>query len=865
MATPSGLAERREILALGTPAAGAIPAARTSFRPLKRPGARTQGERLTPQFGSLQDALSEQRAELVASAITSDPELVAVFDLAGSEEGFMRAAAKVPGLEFLVESQEDYVDPDDDFYYEATGEIADDGVPCSLYMVMSDARAVTELVRLFGLWQDDQSITFERGLNPLKNVFGLLRSVRKWGPEDRVRETGLLEAWQEDVEMIGAQGYARVEVELWYRDDEARRRAAEQDVVKIISDASGRFVNSSSVAEIAFHSVLADIPYNTVEQVLRRGTDAIDLLQTESVMFVSAHRPMAIPVLEPVELAAVPVVVSPSTGLPRIALLDGLPLENHEALRGRVLIDDPDDRGSKYAPSQQSHGTAMASLIIHGDLSDPGTPLAHPIYVHPILEPHTFFTDHETVPTDESLVDVVHRAFRRVFEGGAAAVAPSVRVFNLSIGDPGRQFVRRMSPLARLVDWLSHHYNVIVVVSAGNTSARPVIAAGVLGDIDAVRRAAAVSIFDQARTRRLLSPAEAVNAITVGALHEDRADPPSIDGVIDLIPDGLVAAYSPVGFGYRRSVKPEVLLPGGREFFINPPQTGEPEIAYDPAIAPAVGPGLRTASPGMAGSLNSTSFSCGTSNAAALATRALGHILEELETLEPDDGAFEFPDPQYHPVLAKALLVHAARWGELQPSFRALLNLDPVQARRKLTQILGYGRVHIDRVASASPIRAVVIGAASISKDVRHTHVFPLPPSLAATTEWRRLTVTLAWLTPVNPRSQKYRMARLSVTPPRAEVGVNPIEADRHALAKGTVQHHVLEGKAAVGFTRGDALEINVDCRVDAGRLAMPVRYAIAASLEMGASVEIDIHDEIRSELRVLVRERTRERITLVP
>ena len=53
-------------------------------------------------------------------------------------------------------------------------------------------------------------------------------------------------------------------------------------------------------------------------------------------------------------------------------------------------------------------------------------------------------------------------------DGDDPPTAPSVRVVNLSIGDPARTFVRRLSPLAKLVDWLGHKYNVVVVVSAGN-------------------------------------------------------------------------------------------------------------------------------------------------------------------------------------------------------------------------------------------------------------------------------------------------------------------------------------------------------------------------------------------------------------
>lgn len=74
----------------------------------------------------------------------------------------------------------------------------------------------------------------------------------------------------------------------------------------------------------------------------------------------------------------------------------------------------------------------------------------------------------------------------------------------------------------------------------------------------------------------------------------------------------------------------------------------------------------------------------------------------------------------------------------------------------------------------------------------------------------------------------------------------------------GTVQHEILEGQRAVVFTASDALEINVDCRVDAGRLAAPIRYALAATLEVAPTIRADIHQDVRQQLQIRLRPRTR-------
>lgn len=55
-------------------------------------------------------------------------------------------------------------------------------------------------------------------------------------------------------------------------------------------------------------------------------------------------------------------------GEPLVALFDGLPLTGHKLLDGRLIVDDPDGYESAYQARERVHGTAMASLICHGDL-----------------------------------------------------------------------------------------------------------------------------------------------------------------------------------------------------------------------------------------------------------------------------------------------------------------------------------------------------------------------------------------------------------------------------------------------------------------------------------------------------------------
>ncbi len=52
----------------------------------------------------------------------------------------------------------------------------------SLYLVMSNARAVDQMVSLFGRWKKDPETKFEpQGLSKFKNVFSQLVDLRRWG------------------------------------------------------------------------------------------------------------------------------------------------------------------------------------------------------------------------------------------------------------------------------------------------------------------------------------------------------------------------------------------------------------------------------------------------------------------------------------------------------------------------------------------------------------------------------------------------------------------------------------------------------------------------------------------------------------
>ena len=117
-----------------------------------------------------------------------------------------------------------------------------------------------------------------------------------------------------------------------------------------------------------------------------------------------------------------------------------------------------------------------------------------------------------------------------------------------------------------------------------------------------------------------------------------------------------------IASGFRRATKPEVLLPGGRQLYMPPLTSAEVPARFAVTEATSA-PGHMTAAPGLAPlELGRVRYCCGSSNAAALASRSAALAFEGLVSGEiPTDC--EALEPTYTGVVLKTLLVHAASWG----------------------------------------------------------------------------------------------------------------------------------------------------------------------------------------------------------
>lgn len=835
------------------------------------PSRARQIERFGRGLDTLSQSWAQYRANLSDAMPGLEPETVLVIEIIGRVDKF-QAAVSAAGLEWLGEWDQFDITPDDDFYaMDGQGQRKTTSLTGRLFLSMANERGMRELLSLWDQWV--AGTTLPHGKTAWRQVFEQLRSIRRWGPYESLEETGMLERWRAFLEdsIDEPDAIERFQVEFFYHRTEVRRQRNEQQLRATLERLGGVVIGVPiDIGPIAFHAMKGELPRAAIEKLVQEVSAnsndmRIDLLKLSSIMF---FRPTGQSLaVSSGEEGQPGVAGGPLPDLePVAALFDGVPLLQHEALRDRLDVVDVFDLVSFYKPGERKHGTAMASLIVHGDTGGGvNDPLRRRLLCVPVMQPNeTDFNNprKEHMPDDVFFEDRIHIAVRRMFEGaqGEPPQAPQIKVINLSIGDPSRLLAHTLSPWARLLDWLSYEHRVLFCVSAGNYADDVQMGlphSDFLNLSEKQKIAATLKAMQQGLAgRRLMSPADSLNALTVGALHADEfGDVDDAAHRIDLIPSQkLPSPAMRFGSGFRRSIKPEILMPGGRQLYREPIRSQQENYQIDKGTAR--GPGQKVATDSAQPmELSRWGYWKGTSNATALATRGAVRIHDMLQNLREQQGQ-DIPDGLMA-VLMKALLVHGARQPEeakehLESAIKTKDNSR--QFRSVLARYLGYGAADIERVMACTEQRATVLGCDEIGENEIHEYEFPLPVCLSGQRLWRRLVVTLAWFTPINPAHRNLREAKLDLTPAgntwkTMPLKLDRLDADHNQMLRGTVQHEVLESKNAVSaFQDGDVLRLRVHCKRDGvERLDRAIPYGLAVTLEV--KQDLPIYQEIKSRV----------------
>ena len=826
-----------------------------------------QGQRLQPVFQRLRNVFKAggDPATLRDDPAGIAPERALVMDVAGSIDDFRRATQRIEGLEFLGD-EETEVDADEDFAERDTRkgrkgkDRTDKPVVGRLYLAMPDTRALRELLRLWDRHQRGEPPS--TGFAPWFDLFDRLRQFRAWGPEDRIPEATT--EWLAD-ELEAGTDPVRVEIELWSHQGTDRRRPSTTRFDQAVDAAGGEIVRRASIAEIAYEAALVDLPAPEVARLHRREESLLAIC--DDVMLIRPQSTAESPTDVDTLGAGPPVEPAPAADLPPIAaLLDGVPVLAHRLLDGRLRFDDPDDLDALSVVPKRLHGTQMASLILHGDRNLPEPELRRQLYVRPVLYAPGDGAKERT-PHDQLLLDTIYRAILRMKTGDAEgnATAPDVFLVNLSLGDKNRPFTRPMSPWGRLLDHLADRFGILFLVSAGNVRHPLSIPAfHRMTELEqatpTARESAIFDALDAHRSQRtLLSPAEALNVMTVGAWYEDAATPVRSSSLMftPYQDEPGPNVTSAMGLGHRKVIKPDIFMPGGREHLRIVSAGHELRVG---SVLPGRVYGLKAAAPDAQGRLDQEGLTAGTSAATALATRAAHRLFDAL--MDPENGAIlDGADPAYYGIVVKALLVHRAHWGTKGPLLDDLYGPKGqgkhVARKDNITRVLGYGRPAVEEAMTCAANRATLVGYAAVAANPSaHLYRVPLPLSLERVTTPRSITMTLAWFSPVNFRHRAYRRAKLEIQPvdlgTSAGVRRAPDQPSDKSVPRGSLFHVRYEGEEAVPFVDDGHIQFRVFCREQAGALDLEIRYGLAVTIEAGEGVPV--YQEIRQRLGIRPR-----------
>ncbi len=448
---------------------------------------------------------------------------------------------------------------------------------------------------------------------------------------------------------------------------------------------------------------------------------ASDLLRHRDVRTIELPPRLALPrEILSADVQNIPEVEAPLTDAPAIVVLDSGLASGHPLLAPAVG-DSQSFLPGRSAADEHGHGTLVSGIALYGDV-------AKGLRAQNLVPELRLFSGRildEKNQSNEPLVENQIEDAVRYF-----ADHYGCRVFNLSYGDPNRSYEGgRITGLAVTLDALSRELGVLFVVPTGNYEGGPAGPGDWREDYpDYLSESSA----------RLLDPAPALNALTVGSLArwektiqaESYSDDPAYQPIART---DEPSPFTRSGPSVRGAIKPDLVDYGGNravdlrtgsELTVGRAGIGERSTSRDFAAGSPFAEG------------------CGTSFAAPRVAHVAARLLREL--------------PGASANLCRALLVAHAR----TPLACAELFSDDRAALRRIT---GYGL--IDRSALyRSPDDCVSLWATeSMTNNRHHFYELPVPDEFwSSGRRERRITVALAYFPAVRTTRIDYRAAKIS-------------------------------------------------------------------------------------------------------
>lgn len=532
-----------------------------------------------------------------------------------------------------------------------------------------------------------------------------------------------------------------------------------------------------------------------------------------------------------------PQVPAPELDAPSIVVLDSGLTNNHPLIASAVGESqgfiEPDRLESDNVPT--GHGTFVAGLALYGDVE--ANIQSGAFLPNLRLFSGKVFSDNGE-DQHEFVERAVEEAVRYFFE------TYQCRVFNLSYGDLNKVYDgRHVRGLAYTLDRLTRELDVLFVIPTGNSK---------IPD-DPRASYPEYLLSDEAR---LLDPATALNAITVGGLakrtfsRDAQRYPDRIEDVA-IASEWQPAPFTRSGLSVGNAIKPDFVDDAG-----NAAVTRNNRIRYQGLGLPSFNSGFA------AGHILREDF--GTSFAAPIVAHKAAKLVGK------------FPDWSVN--LARAILAVHAKWP--QETVQLLNAESNAVGRNKVLRLAGFGK--IDDLALFDSLDQVVTlySEERIEHNKHHFYELPVPYDFwSRGRRTRTLSIALAYSPEVRTTRLDYKRTKLSFT----LISADSLEAATAAFTHGRddglperATNRTISGEDRKPgtlqmsrwifkspLTNGNRLFV-VITRQDANWSTATDElesYALAIVLNDEENVTVNLYNQINLMLQARIQQRARARV----
>jgi len=533
-----------------------------------------------------------------------------------------------------------------------------------------------------------------------KEIFYALQGFDHWTPEDR---TG----WALKRDGLPIAEEFMLDIELWpvSRSDERTRLTTAFETW--LAQQSIRVHDTVDVDSLLLYRVR--INRSQTEQLLHhRDVRTVDLLPQFGLE----------PHLFALDIQDLPDIPSPPDDAPIVVVLDSGLAGGHPLISPALGDAQGFIHPNKEHHDDNGHGTHVAGIALYGDVEECARARSFIPQLR-IVSGRILDQNAEGDPRlIENIVDEAVRYFHDEY---------GCRIFNISYGDMNKPYLGgHVSGLAYILDRLSRELNVLFVVPTGNFLGIDGYPADWKNDYPG---------YLLSEHARLLDPAPALNALTVGSVarwdqsHYAQRNPRD-PREVPIAQREQPSPFSRCGESVKAAIKPDVVDYGGN-WAINQvtrnrsaQKLGELSLSKDFATQGRL-----------------LAEAAGTSYAAPHAAHYAGKILSAI--------------PNANINLLRTLLVAHA---EVPQATHDLFNGD----HEKICQSVGYGMIHHDTLYRSIEEDVTLIAEERLRNNHHHFYEIPVPASFYQPgRRQRRITVALAYCPPVRTTRVEYKASKI--------------------------------------------------------------------------------------------------------